>query len=218
MRATPRPEVANRIGYRPQARPSLRLLTSPAWLAADRAFSRKLVRVKICRPVSPSWWSPSRGTWVRGLVPGVVAGLADEHGGQSEAEGGEGDAEQERRGAQPVLGGQPAGGQGGGGDGEVAGGLVEAHGQAAAGRADEVDLHDDGGGPGQALVDAEQDVGGDDPAPGRRPDQQQRHGQADQPAGDQDGFAAVPVGQGAGGEVGQGLGDAERDDEGQRRR
>ena len=57
MRATPRPEVANRIGYRPQARPSLRLLTSPAWLAADSAFSRKEVRVKICRPVSSSWWS-----------------------------------------------------------------------------------------------------------------------------------------------------------------
>jgi hypothetical protein len=44
--------------------PSLRLLTSPAWLAAGRAFSWKLVRVKICRPVSPSWWPPSRGVWV----------------------------------------------------------------------------------------------------------------------------------------------------------
>ena len=120
------------------------------------------------------------------------------------------------RGAARTSAASAAGGQGGGGDGEVAGGLVEAHGQAAAGRADEVDLHDDGGGPGQALVDAEQDVGGDDPAPGRCPDQHERDGQADQPAGDQDGFAAVAVGQGAGEEVGDGLGDAERDDVGQR--
>ena len=74
---------------------------------------------------------------------------------------------------------------------------------------DQVDLHDDGGGPGQALVDAEQHVGGDDPSPGRGPDQQQRHGKADQPARDEDGFAAEAVGQGAGEVVGGGLGDAE---------
>ncbi len=70
-----------------------------------------------------------------GLELGVVAGLADEHRRQAEAERGEGDAEQERRGAQPVAGGEVAGGQGGDGDGAVAGGLVEAHGQAASGGA-----------------------------------------------------------------------------------
>src|SRR6266508_1584656 len=68
------------------------------------------------------------------------------------------------------VGAEGAVGGGGAGDGEVAGGLVETHGQAAAVRAGEVDFHDDGGGPGQALVDAEQDVGGDDPGPRRRPD------------------------------------------------
>ena len=72
-------------------------------------------------------------------------------------------------------------------------------------RADQVDLHDHRGRPGQALVDAEQHVGRDHPAPGRRPDQQQRHRQADQPAGDQHGFAAVAVRQRAGGEVGRRL-------------
>ena len=37
------PAAANRIGNRPQARPSLRLFTRPAWLAEDSAGSRKLV-------------------------------------------------------------------------------------------------------------------------------------------------------------------------------
>jgi hypothetical protein len=152
-----------------------------------------------------------------GLVPGMVVGFADKHGGQAEAEGGEGEAEQERCRAQAVLGGQSAGRCRGGGDGEIAGGLVESHGQAAAGRSNEVDLHDDGGGPGQALVDAEQDVGGDDPPPRGCPDQQQRDRQADQPPGNEDGFAAVPVRQGTGGQVRRGLGDAERDDNSARR-
>jgi hypothetical protein len=48
-------------------------------------------------------------------------------------------------------------------------------------------------GPGQALVDAEQHVGGDDPAPVRCPDQQEWYGQAKEPAGDEDGLAAVAV-------------------------
>ncbi len=50
-----RPWRANRIGNRPQATPSLRLLTMPAWQAADRAGSEKLVsqatwRVVRCPP------------------------------------------------------------------------------------------------------------------------------------------------------------------------
>ena len=40
---TVRPWLAYRIGNRPQATPSLRLLTMPAWQAADRAGSEKLV-------------------------------------------------------------------------------------------------------------------------------------------------------------------------------
>ena len=87
------------------------------------------------------------------------------------------------------------------GDRAVAGGLVEAHREAAPGRTDEVDLHDHRRRPGQALVDAEQHVRRDHPAPGRRPDEQERNRQADQPAGDQDRLAAEAVGEGAGGEV-----------------
>jgi len=109
------------------------------------------------------------------LVPGMLPGLADEHSGQSQAEGGVRQSEQERRRPQPVRRGQGAGRQAGRREGQVAGGLVETHGQTAPVRADQVDLHDDGGGPGQALVDAQQDVRGDDPTPRGRPDQQQRH-------------------------------------------
>jgi hypothetical protein len=43
------------------------------------------------------------------------------------------------------------------------------------------------------LVDAEKEVGEHDPSPRRRPDQQQRDGEADQPAGDEHRLAPVPV-------------------------
>ena len=151
-----------------------------------------------------------------GFVVGVAAGFPDEERGQAQAERGVGQGEQERGRAQPIVGGEGAGGGGGTGDGEVAGGFVEAHGQAAAVRAGEVDLHDDGGGPGQALVDAEQHVSGDDPTPRRRPNNHQRYGDADEPTGEQDRFAAVAVGQGAGEEVGDGFGGAEGENVGQR--
>ena len=162
-----------------------------------------------------AWWRAFGGV-VGGLVAGVAAGLAHEERGQAEAERGVGDAEEERLGAQPVLLGDVAGGEGGEGDGAVAGGFVEAHGEPAAGRADEVDLHDHGGRPGEALVDAEQHVGEHHPAPRRRPHQQQRDRQADEPAGDEHRLAAEAVGEGAGEEVGRRLDDAEGDDERQR--
>ena len=61
-----------------------------------------------------------------------------------------------------------------------------------------------------------QHVGEDHPSPGRGPDQQQRHRDADQPPGHQYRLAAVAIRQGAGEEVGGRLHDAERGDEGQR--
>src|SRR6266568_3912203 len=155
------------------------------------------------------------GRRVGGFVVGVAAGFPDEEGGQAEAEGGVHEAEQERCRAQPVVRCEVAGGGGRCGDGEVAGGFVEAHGQAAPVGAGEVDFHDDRGRPGQALVDPEQHVGGDDPPPGRRPDDEQRDGDAGEPTGEQDGLAAVAVGQGAGEEVCDGLGGAEGEDVGQ---
>src|SRR5215216_912223 len=226
--ATGRPPRTNSSGSSPQARPSLRLLTSPAWLQADRAGSRQLV-------ATTTWlvdsWSGAGGGWrlgrgrvtADGLIGvgqlgfevGVPAGLTDHQRRQPEAEAGIGQAEIERLGTQPGPGSNKAGQVGGEGHRQVAGGLVETHGQPTATRAGQVDLHDHRRRPAQALVDPEQDIDGDDPGPGGRPDEQQGHGQADQPAGDQDRFAAVAVGQGAGQEVGGGLGEAEGDDVGQ---
>ena len=121
-------------------------------------------------------------------------------------------------GAWGVAGGERAGGEGGGGDAEVAGGLVEAERQPAPAWAGQIDLHHDRHRPGESLVDAEQQVGGDDEPPcGREPDQQ-RHRQRDEPAGDQEPFASEPLGQIAGGEVGERLGRAKGDDEGEDRR
>ena len=101
-------------------------------------------------------------------------------------------------------------------DRAVAGGLVQAHGEAAPCGADEVDLHDHGRGPRESLVDAEQHVGDDDPAPRRRPHQQQRHRQADQPSRHEHRLAAHPIGKRPGEEVGDGFDRAEGDDEGER--
>jgi len=89
------------------------------------------------------------------------------------------------------------------------------HCQASPGRAHEVDLHDDRGGPGQALVDAQQDVGEHHPAPGRGPDEDQGDGDRDQPSDQEYGFAAVPVGEGSGEEVGDRLDQPESGDEGE---
>ena len=197
----------------PQARPSFRLLTRPAWLHDESARSRKLVSMNTSRVESParvaSWLDSSWRAW--------PSGLAHEQRRQGETEAGVGDAEEERLGSQarraaamkPVASAVD-------GDGAVAGGLVEAHREPAACGPDEVDLHDDRRRPGEALVHAEQHVGEHDPAPARSPDQQQRHGKADDPTGDEDGLAADAVGERAREEVGDRLDDTERGDERQR--
>ena len=89
MRVRLSPDVANRIGNSPQARPSLRLFTMPGLAGSGQGPFPEAGEgedlpgaeraVAACRVVT-------------GLVPGVVVGLPDEHCGQSEAEGGEGDA------------------------------------------------------------------------------------------------------------------------------
>src|SRR5579884_4008345 len=142
----------------PQATPSLRLLTMPAWLAADRARSRKLVRAKTSLVDSPAWASAEAATWVRAswrACPWVSRTNRVERPRPSPAKAmprknGSG------RNPAPALG------------------------------ADQVDLHDHRGGPGQPLVDAEQDVGEDDPAPPGPEGEEERDRDADEPAGDQD--------------------------------
>ncbi len=157
--------------------------------------------------------SVGAGDVADGLETRVFAGLLHGEGGQSQTESREGDAEQEGRGPQPVGLGQISGGQRGRGDGGIPGGLVQSHRESPPGRADEVDLHHHGGGPGQSLADAEQHVGEDHPAPRGCPDEQQRHREGDQPPGDEHRFAPVPVGEGAGEVVGDRLRQAEDEDE-----
>lgn len=98
-----------------------------------------------------------------GLGLGVVVGFPDGKDCQSKAQGDVGGSEQEGGRAEAVCGGQVAGNQCGHGDAQVAGRLVEAHGQAASFRTHEIHFHDDRGGPGEALTDAEQHVGRHDP-------------------------------------------------------
>jgi len=65
-----------------------------------------------------------------------------------------------------VADGKKAGGEGGRRNAEVAGGFVEAEREPAPARAGQVDLHDHGHRPGEPLIDAQQQVGGDDEPPG----------------------------------------------------
>ena len=132
---------------------------------------------------------------------------------QREAARRERDAEIPRLGAQAVLRRDDARGKRGRRDGEVSGGLVEPEREAAAARADEVDLHVHGHRPRESLVQAEQRVRGDHPAPRRREDDDERHRQADEPAGDQDRPAREALREASGEEIREGLRQPERRDE-----
>jgi hypothetical protein len=119
--------------------------------------------------------------------------------------------------ARSDLGGEPSAERGGHRDTAVPGGLVEAEGKAAPLRADEVDLHHYGHRPGEALVDAEEEVGGDDPGPARGYGDEHRHRQRDHPARDQQTSATEARGEPSGAEVGERLRKPEGDDERQHR-
>ena len=147
----------------------------------------------------------------------VCGGVADEHHRQQERDHGDARGRRDEHVAGGELGRQPAADRGGERDAAVAGRLIEPEREAAPLGPDEVDLHDHGHRPRQALVDTEQDVGGDDPAPARRDGDQQRDGQRDRPAGDQQTPAAEPLREYAGAEVGERLREAEGDDERQHR-
>ena len=83
-------------------------------------------------------------------------------------------------------------------------------------RTDEIDLHQDGGRPGQPLVHAEEDVGRDHPGPVRCQDQDDRDRQPDEPTGHEDGFAPKPVGECSGDQVRERLRDTKRDEKRER--
>src|SRR5438477_436335 len=67
----------------------------------------------------------------------------------------------------------------------------------------------------QALVDTEQHVGEHDPAPARRPDDEQGHREPGEPDRDEQRLAADPVGELPGEQVGERFDDAKADQEGQ---
>jgi len=91
------------------------------------------------------------------------------------------------------VGGKVTGDNGGQRDRAVAGGFVETHRQSTLPRPDEVDFHHHRCRPSKALVDAQQDVGEDHPSPRRRPNQQLRDRNRDQPAHQQHGFASEAI-------------------------
>jgi hypothetical protein len=86
-----------------------------------------------------------------------------------------------------------AGEECGGRDAEVAGRLVQAECEPAPPRPGEIDLHHHGHRPGEPLVDAEQQVGGDDEPPRWGNPDQQRHWQRHQPADHEQPFAPDPI-------------------------
>ena len=106
----------------------------------------------------------------------------------------------------------------GAGDGHVSGEFVQAHRQPAPLMAHEIDLHDHGRRPREALTDAQQRVRHENPVPARRPHQDERHRYRDDPAGDEHLLPPDPIRQPARGVVRERLGHAEYDDERQHRR
>jgi hypothetical protein len=139
--------------------------------------------------------------------------LAHQQPGKQQPQHSVADAEVKRHWPQPVDAGQVARGECGQAQRQVASELVQPHRQPAPLWPDQVDLHHHRHRPAQPLVDAQQHVGGDDPAPAGREDQQEGHRQPDQPAPNQDVLAAEAVGQRAREQVDQGLDHAEADDE-----
>jgi hypothetical protein len=149
----------------------------------------------------------------RGLQARVAERFAHEETRQEEADHRDGDPEVEGLRPQRRLGGDVAGRPRRDAHGQVAGELVEPEGQPAPPGADEVDLHDHRHRPGQRLIGAEQDIGEVDPPPGRGPDDQERHGKAQQPASDQDRLAAHSLGQPRRHQIEHRLGHSEAHDE-----
>jgi hypothetical protein len=99
----------------------------------------------------------------------VRGGIADEKHRDEQAEHRDRGAGCDQHVARGEVGGKPAARSGGERDAAVARCLVEPERQAAPARSDEVDLHHHRHGPGEPLVDAQQHVRGDYPAPARRP-------------------------------------------------
>jgi hypothetical protein len=150
------------------------------------------------------------------LEADVIAGLANGERRHDETDYGNREPEHEGRRPQACPIGDEPGDECHHRHRTIARRLVQAEREPALPRADQIDLHDHRDRPGEPLVDTKEDVGEDHPLPRGCPDQQQRHGYADDPARDQDGPPTVPIGQHARSQVRQRLRDAERDQERER--
>src|SRR6516162_8558684 len=133
-----------------------------------------------------------------GLKSDMIARVAHQKDRERKTQDRIDNTEINRRRPQPVLRRKIASEIGGYAHREIAGELVQAHGQAARLRPDQIDLHDYGHRPGKALVDAEEGVGSDHPIPAWRPDYHERDGQANEPTEYENALATPGVRQLAG--------------------
>jgi len=92
------------------------------------------------------------------------------------------------------------------------------HRQTPVPRASEIDLHDDGCRPGQALAHAKEGVGYEYPIPTWSPHQEEGDGRCNQPAGDENVLPTETIGELTSGVVGERLCHPEDNDEGENRR
>src|SRR5579863_7980877 len=145
----------------------------------------------------------------------VLAGITHEQSGENEPKNGVTDAEVKGLRPKTVTLRDVAGQECGDADGEITRKLIEPHGESARFGPNEIDLHDDRHRPREALIDAEQCVRRDNPAPARSPANHKRHRKADEPAENEHMLAAVDIGKMPGDQICYGLDDAKADDEGE---
>src|SRR5215472_804550 len=143
----------------------------------------------------------------------MVACVADQKDGKCEAEDRVTDAEIEWCGPQAVMGGDVAGEKSCHAYSKVASEFIEANSQTARFGAYQIDLHDNGHRPCEALIDAEQRVGSNNPFPTWCPHHHERHRQSEQPADNEHALPAPNVGKMAGHKIGKRLDDAKTDNE-----
>ena len=145
----------------------------------------------------------------------ILFSFPDQEHGQAKSDRHEANAQIKRLWPQAPCTGDVACCQGSSGYREIAGELIESHCCTTIVRSRQIDLHNDGGRPGQALADTEQEVSNDHPTPGRCPHEHERHGNRDDPASDQYCLAAIYVRKSTGEIIGQCFADAKNGDEGE---
>ena len=138
----------------------------------------------------------------------VALGLTDNKPRQQKPDQRERDTQVERLRAQPVYRCDVTGRERGERHRPVAGKFIQAHCEPAPLGPCEVNLHDDGGRPSETLAHAQEHVGDQDPVPRRRPHENERDRNRDEPAAHQNGLPTHGVREATGEIVGDRLYDA----------